>query len=239
MKRLVLPLSGAILVALLAALFLECRLPFASNLLLNLAAGLVLVLLTALYVDYVLRLRERQRQADVEQRVRTRLKTLASACMTACRTVAGYGWEVFRLEELFSRDPDRQFREVLRVSKAVVGPSLEAKVQKASRAELVNLWTLLTSITESVDKILSAFSTRLEPRWFAGVLDTQDAADVSLGVYRTTPEFLLEGAPFAELRVQARRALAAFLGRMLAAAHDLADTVLEAEEREAGGKDAG
>jgi hypothetical protein len=184
LKALILPLSaGAIISLWISAYAYE---PW-SGLLVNLAAGFVVTVMTVLYVDVVLHRHHVAQWKSVKERVCLRVERLANVSITSVRISLRVGTEV--LDRDYSVANNTSTRRALMTE---VAEDVLTNEMRNIRNLDAKGWSLLANnlqgASENADRILATFGPHLERELTEGILALQDAIGAALASYSTFPD---------------------------------------------------
>lgn len=168
-----------------------------GGLLVNLATGLVVVVVTVSYVEWVIGRHEAERWRGTEARMRESLDVFINAVVSSVRVGLGFGVEIMDKGELCTGDLQRAHQEVLRVAEHVLGPQAHARVKGLDKAGWKNLATELQSMCSATEHILDKFSHRLRPRQIELLLDIESSIKRALIFWQVFPD--LAGVPHDQL----------------------------------------
>ena len=190
--QLVLPLIAA---AVLSGL-VHLRWP-ADGFFLNLAAGFVGSLVTVGYIDWIIRLHEREAWRGADSRIRARLSKLTSSTITGIRTSFGYGTEVFDRMAMATGNPEMMRKEVLRVATHILAPTAEARIAALNQEQWQSFGTHLQRSSAECGLLLDRFGHRLEPAMIEALLTLQEHLDSAQTYWRVFPD--VAGVPAAQV----------------------------------------
>jgi hypothetical protein len=145
--------------------------------LVNLAIGLVIVIFTVSYVDWVLRRHQAEQWGATDARIRQRLEVFVNSLITGVRTGLGFGPDILDRYGQPTTDMSEMHRRVLRASREVLDPQAQAHVTGLDQEGWKRLIAGLQSVWEQADRILSMFSHRLRPRQVELLLDIQSSIE--------------------------------------------------------------
>src|SRR5262249_21440532 len=142
------------------------------DLLINLAAGLIVVLLTVFGIDRVLRLDRQAEWAGVEARVNHRLLQLGTATISAVRSACLLPPDVLDLAALTSDVFDKMRQEMIRVAIEVLKPSLN-RINDLDNAGWRSFTQNLQGTYTRIDQLLAMFRRELPAELVQILLDIQ------------------------------------------------------------------
>ena len=186
--RLVLPLMALAG----ASLVVNHRWP-AGGFFVNLATELLGIIVTVAYVDWVVRKHEADLWHGADSRIKDRLKRFGTAEITTIRVCLGYGVDILEQSEILSGDVSRGEREVLRVARHVLMPSVRARLDTLDQAGWKRLADQLRDLWREAERLIDRFGPRLEPRQLEVLLDTQQSLQEALSFVQVFPD--LAGVP--------------------------------------------
>lgn len=190
--RLVLPL----IVLFGICILLSLRWP-EVGLFVNIASELIGILITILYVDWILKQHELQRWNTTDIRIANRLRILLNTTVSSIRSGLGLSYNVVNELALRSNDLITIHNELMRVAEHAISPVIYQQVCTLDR----NGWKLLTTQIANAHNgalaFFNAFQSRLDPQQITRLLDLQEALSSSLIFYTIFPD--IAGVPEIEL----------------------------------------
>jgi hypothetical protein len=165
--------------------------------LVNLATGLLVVIVTVGYVDWVLRRHEADMWGGTDARIQERVEILGNSVFTAVRIGLGVSHEVLGFFGPSTADAAEMHRRVLRASQEVLEPQVHERVVALDQAGWSRLESSLQSAWNGSDRLLDRFYARLRPRQIECLLDIQSAIEQALVLWQTFPDVL--GVPLDRL----------------------------------------
>jgi hypothetical protein len=181
--RLVLPL----LFASGLAIFIHTKWA-ADGFFLNLSAGLIGILITVSYVDWILRRNERQKWALTDVRIASRLRILLNGTLSGIRGGLGFGPEIFDESVLSTGDPIAIHSEIIRIGQHVISPTAKQRIRKLDPRGWKLLAAHLQNAHNGAVSFLNAFQARLSPDQITRLLDLQESLANSLTFYSVFPD---------------------------------------------------
>lgn len=158
--------------------------------LVNLGTGLVVVMVTVLYVDWVIRRHEAERWSGTDARVTQRIEVFENALISSVRRGLGFSPDILNLDYPRTIDPEQVHQEILRIAEHVLAPAARARVADLDETGWKLLMTSLQSICAEAERILDRFYHRLRPRQVEILLDIQSSIDRALIPWRTFPDIM-------------------------------------------------
>ncbi len=165
------------------------------SLLVNISAGLLGSIITVLYVDQILRRRERAEWANVSRHVGQRVSRLAIATASSVRLA-------LRLEppspEIGRMDDPKYIRSmILAEIEDYILPRL-SQLPNMTQDEWRIFANNLSGTLQEVQRLLTLFARHMDSVIVGSVLDIEDVARSILGQYQTWPDML--GVPFPQMK---------------------------------------
>lgn len=188
-RALVIPLVVATVICVAASLVLT-DVPLWQGFLINLATTLVGILLTVLYVDFVLSQRERRQWAKAQSRVNQRIETLAIASVSQFRTAFGIGADVLDFLATSSSDPRVRYAEGIRLGETIVIARIETAVSRFTQQDWSSLVRQLRITWDAIDRVLQIHASRLGPELISVLLDLQTHTSNIIDIQFTFPDVL-------------------------------------------------
>lgn len=134
-----------------------------QGLFMNLATEVIGILITVLYVDWVLRYHEKQRWQSTDLIITNRLQILLNATISSIRSGLGFGPDIFGEGLMTSKRRDEVHKELIRIAERVIYPSVYQRVCALDS----KAWELLANqVANAHNGILTFFHTfqaRMEP----------------------------------------------------------------------------
>jgi hypothetical protein len=169
----------------------------ADGFFLNLAAGFVGSLVTVGYIDWILRLHERERWKESDSRIQARLSKLASVAITEVRTSLGYGTGVFDRVPTGFGSAELMRKEVLRFASHLILPTAEARIAALDQKQLRSFAVKPQRVSAECGVILDRCGHRLGPETIAVALGLQQHLESAQTFWRVFPD--VAGVPVAQL----------------------------------------
>jgi hypothetical protein len=168
----------------------------------NLATELIGIIVTVLYVDFIIKKRETEKWNNVEKKVSHALRTLVNATISTIRTSFGYGIDIidYKIEEAVMSDPKKFYlmeKELIRISKEILEPTALSKVNSFNRTTWSSFNNQLQYLYESDIKLLTVYGSKLTPIQYELLIEIQDELGSIMTQYSTWPDIL--GVPDEEL----------------------------------------
>ncbi len=184
-KRLILPLTLAAGLFLLLALTIPWQ-----GFFVNLAATFIGILVTILYVDFIIKQHERGRWAQAKALIEKRIMNFATISASQFRTAFGISHHVLDGEAMDINDPSSIRRAMIRLAQNVLLPSVESNVQKLDTQEWKKLISQLRITWEGADRLCSVFGNRIEPEKLSLIMEIQDEIWGIISFYSTFPDVI-------------------------------------------------
>ncbi len=192
-KRLVIPFSILVLASLIIAKFVQWQ-----GIFVNLAATFIGILLTVLYVDYILKQHEKGRWAAAEFLINRRIERFAIVTSTQFRLVFGFKSDIYD-RNINMENPSSRRLEIIRINENLLLPSVSNKIQNLNQEDWKKLARQMQITWEMGDKLYEVFGNRLDPLIVSSILSIQDEIESVFNYYRIWPDIL--GVPDEELPV--------------------------------------
>lgn len=137
----------------------------AGGFFINLTTELIGIVVTVLYVDWVLRRHEAERWKGTDARIRERLNKHAVLVVTNLRVSLGFGPDILDEEALLAGTGDyaRANAEMRRVAVQVLTPAVRSRIEKLTQEEWRNLEKGLRGVWQGAGLLLDRFGSRLSP----------------------------------------------------------------------------
>ena len=184
-RTLVIPVALAALVSLALGYFIPWQ-----GLFINLAASLLGVLITIIYVDRVLQEHDRRVWQKVGKRIRQRADRFGYFTILHVRLALGLGHDVFDRDALNSADLQKALAEVVRVTENIIIPAVSTSLQRIDQVGWKTLVDSLEMIIRHGDRLIELHGQKLGPELLQAILDIQDNASEALTSYSIIPDLL-------------------------------------------------
>jgi len=168
-----------------------------SGLFLNIASEVIGILITILYINWILKQHEVQRWNSTDIRIANRLRILLNATISSIRNGLGLSYDILDECTLKSNDLIVVHNELIRVAEHVISPVTYQQVCILDTKGWKSLATQITNAHNGILMFLNAFQVRLDPQQIANLLDLQEALSNSLTFYVVFPD--IAGIPEIEL----------------------------------------
>jgi hypothetical protein len=162
----------------------------AGGFFLNLASGVVCMLITICYVDWIMRQYQRQRWLPTDERIVDRLRILLNATISGLRDALGFGIDILDGRVGPTLDRYAIHKDVMRVGEHVIAPSALSRVQALDQSGWTKLARLIQHSHNGVLMFLNVFQTRLTPDQMSDLLDLQESLANSLTYYSIFPDVM-------------------------------------------------
>lgn len=192
-KKLVIPFSILVFASLIIAKFVQWQ-----GIFVNLAATFIGILLTVLYVDYILRQHEKGRWAAAESLINRRIERFAIVASTQFRLAFGFKSDIYD-RNIDMENPSSRRLEIIRINENLLLPSVSNKIQNLNQEDWKKLARQMQITWEMGDKLYEVFGNRLDPLIVSSILSIQDEIESVFDYYRIWPDIL--GVPDEELPV--------------------------------------
>lgn len=187
-KRLVIPLALFSLFFALFALTIPSENPW-QGICANLAVTFIGILLTVMYVDYILKQQEKGRWAGAKSLINRRIERFAIVASTQFRLAFGYSSDIYK-RDIDMNDPLIRRKEIIRINENILLPSLNNKIQKLDHADWKKLAKQLQLYWEGGEKLYEVFGNRIDPEIVTSILGIQDEIESILILYSTWPDII-------------------------------------------------
>ena len=181
-----------------------------SGILTNLAATFIGILITVLYVEYILRKHEEQRWAPAKALISKNVSNFAIVSSAMFRVVFGMGSDIFNSAVIDVNDPQSLRLEMIRALQENVLPSVDEGVHKMSNAKWKTLAIHFELVQERGDRLLQQYSARMSPEMLGHVMSLQDEIATLVGINGWLSDVI--GSPWAGPKGLEDRALEKFIG---------------------------
>jgi len=194
-KKLVIPLVFFSLIFLILALSFPSVTLFS-----NLTSTLFGILVTILYVDYVIRQHEKRRWARAKALIDKRTDIFANVSISQFRTAFNINYKVFNQEAMDFANPSSIRSEMIRVARDILLLSVDTAIPKLDAEEWKKLERQLRITWEYGDRLCSVFGNWIEPEKLSLIMEIQDEIWNILAIYSTFPDVI--GVPDDKLPIK-------------------------------------
>lgn len=184
-KRLIIPLALFVVTFFLLALFFPWQ-----GFFVNLAATFVGILVTILYVDFIIKQHEKGRWTQAKSLIEKRILNFATLSATQFRLAFGISYKMIDKEAMDINNPSSVGREMIRLSQNVLLPSVDSSVQKLDTEDWKKLISQLRITWEVADRLCSVFGSRIEPEKLSLIMEIQDEIWGIVSFYSTYPDVI-------------------------------------------------
>lgn len=184
-KKLVIPLAILSLAFLILALFFPWQ-----GFFVNLTATFIGILATVLYVDYILKQHEKSRWTLAKALIDKRIDSFANVSASQFRTAFNISYKVFNEETMDFDNPSSIRREMIRVTRDILLPSVDSGIRKLEMEDWKKLDRQLRITWESADRLCSVFGNRIEPEKLSLIMEIQDEIRSILTYYSLLPDVI-------------------------------------------------
>lgn len=191
-KRLIIPLAFLTIVFLGLALFFPWQ-----GFFVNLTATFIGILVTVLYVDFIIKQHEKSRWAQAKALIEKRIMSFANVSASQFRITFGISHNVLNREAMDVNNPSSVRKEMIRLTQDILLPSVDSSVQRLNTADWKKLINQLKITWEGADKLCSVFGNRIEPEKLSLIIEIQDEIWGIMSFYATFPDVI--GVPDDEL----------------------------------------
>lgn len=184
-KRLVIPFSLLILASLIIAFFVPWQ-----GIFVNLTSTFIGILLTVLYVDYILRRHQESRWAQAKTLIDERINSFANGSSSQFRTAFKISHNVFNEEAININNPSSIRKEIIRITEDIILPSVDLSVPKLKTEDWEKIASQLRITWEAADRLCSVFGNRIEPEKLSLIMEIQNEIWRILSLYSTFPDLI-------------------------------------------------
>lgn len=153
---------------------------------LNLTTEIIGIIITVLYVDYILKRQKAILQAPVDENINIKISLFFNSCFTAIRTSLGFDDDAINNELILSASDQNRYRMFIN---KIIRETIEPNLLKNISALDQNGWSILDSnmkiIFKEANDILKIFGQRLEPNIYAKIMEIQECARVITLIYHS------------------------------------------------------
>jgi hypothetical protein len=184
-KRLIIPLVFFVVIFFILTLFLPWQ-----GFFVNLTTTFVGILVTVLYVDYVIKQHKKSRWAQAKALIEKRIMNFANVSTSQFRIAFGISHHVLNMEAMDINNPSSIQKEMIRLAQNILLPSVDSSVQKLNTEDWKKLISQLKITCEGADKICSVFGNRIEPEKLSLIIEIQDEIWSIVSFYTTFPDVI-------------------------------------------------
>ena len=188
MKRLVIPLLIVLLISLVSHFVISN-----DSFFINLTTELIGIIITIVYVDWIIKSNEKQLWEDAERRISSRIRLFINLSITNTRVSLGYKTDIFDYDKLSMNNVKVMNLELLRITKEVLEPTLKTRINSFNPDDWLLFSNNIHIIRQEAEKLLSIFGGKLSPKQFTLLIDIQDLVRSSLSLYSVFPD--IAGVP--------------------------------------------
>lgn len=233
-KTLILPVA----VAAIASFLLACFVPW-QGLFMNLATTFLGILITVVYVDYVMKRHEELYWSGAKFKIVARLQQVAARAGTQFRHL--FDLDLDSLPIGLTKDRAVLRVAMIRLNEEILLPGLKDHVSRLSQEQWAKVAKALKGTDDEVQEFLRIYGNRLDPVSIEGLMGIQDEVRAFLNFYQIFPD--LFGVPDDSLPltrsgdrpIEHKRALeglaAECIGRLLKHSSQLQRHAAELEKR--------
>ena len=150
-----------------------------QGLFINLATELIGIIITVIYVDYIIKKRETEKWKNVDKKVSAALRTFINATISTVRTSFGYGFDIidYRVQQEVEHNPKNinlMFKELIRISREILEPTTLAKVSIFDQKNWKAFIEQIQYLYDSDVKLLSIYGSKLTPTQYELLMEIQD-----------------------------------------------------------------
>lgn len=187
-KSLFLRLVAPLAVLASASLWASRKWP-ADGFFINLATELVGIVLTVVYVDWILKKHEEERWRGAAARIENRLQLLCNGAISGLRSALGFSSEILDSTAMSSGSFKAMSAENMRVGTQVLSPAVRNRLGGLNQDGWKQLLTHLQGTSLEAERLLDRFGHRLNPSHMELLLDIQNSIDSAQTFWRIFPEF--------------------------------------------------
>lgn len=193
-KPLILPFC----VLALVCLFLARAVVSWNGILTNLAATFIGILITVLYVEYILRKHEEQRWAPAQTLINKYIQSFAIVSSAMFRVIFGKSSDIFNIAAIDVNNPDSMRTEMIRALEENVLPAVDGGVRRMSKEKWKFLVVHLQLTQERGDRLLQLYAARINPELLGRIMTLKDEISNLQAVDTMLPDEI--GAPWTGLK---------------------------------------
>jgi len=194
---------------------------------LSMAANLVTLVFTVMYVDRALRSHMESRQYPANARVNTRVWTFANACMSCCRDALGYDVDILDHTSFENLEPLSIANELKRASKDIIEPMAVSRVQVFRQQDWHRTKARADEIWGNTNHIMTVFGSRIEPTVWSNLLDIQESVRSISDLIFTWESILDVPTRKPDIRDFVVKRVAADISRVSSLARELSELTLD------------
>lgn len=183
--RLLVPLLLLTIASLIAHTYIEN-----DSFFINLSTELIGIIITVAYVDWAFRRQHTKDWQGVDERVVSRLQFFINTAITDIRLSLKYGTDIFDRKKLSSKDPEIMKLELMRVSKEVLEPTTQQRIESFDHESWEHFTRRIERILQETDNLISLYESRVHPDQYSILLDIQNAARHILKLYAAFPDVI-------------------------------------------------
>jgi hypothetical protein len=172
----------------------------------NLITELIGIVVTVVYIDWVLRRHEAERWKGTDERIQERLTKFVFLLLHHLTTVLGLGpdaWDQEVVQRITGGDTSLAAAENRRVAEKVLRPALGTRLERLDVEGWRTMAEGLRDVWRGAGDLLAAYCGRLEPTRHELLLDVKEHVQSALWFWRTSPE--LVGKPDERLSEQSKK----------------------------------
>lgn len=188
-KKLILPLS----LLTIMSFILNCFFSF-YGFFINLSTELISIIITVLYVDYIIKKRELENWINVEKQVSGELRIYINATISTIRTA--FNIDIFNLIK-YPINIDAMNQELIKFSKEILEPNTLKKVSNINQNEWKIFINQILNLRNEGDRLLTIFNAKLNPQQYEYFLLIQYCLKSIHNSYSIFPDII--GIPDNEL----------------------------------------
>ncbi len=191
LTRLFIPLVILAILSIVLNLFVEFH-----GFFINLATELIGIILTVMYVDYIIKKRETEKWQNVENKISHALSTLVNATISTVRTAFGYGIDIldYEVERAVMVNPTENInlmhKELMRISKEILEPTALARTSLLDQNGWISFIKGLQYLYESAEKFLTVHGAKLTPKQYELLIEFQEAVSKIMIPYTSFPDII-------------------------------------------------
>lgn len=189
--RLFIPLVTLAVLSIILNTFVEF-----NGFFINLATELIGIILTVMYVDYIIKKREAEKWENVENKISQALSTLVNATISTVRTAFGYGIDIidYEVERAVLLNPTKNInlmhKELMRISKEILEPTALERISILDQKGWMSFIKGLQYLYGSADKFLTVHGAKLTPKQYELLIEFQEALNKIIIPYTTFPDII-------------------------------------------------
>jgi len=182
-KTLIIPLIIASAISIIIAFIIPWQ-----GLFVGLATTFIGILITIIYVDWILRVNEKKKWENVHFRLDMELTRFGIIAINEFRTAFNIGSEI--VMSIDFSNPIIMRKEMAQMAKIILVPNAGKKVLEMNQSDWNNLSNNLITVINEADRLINLFGNRMDPEIFSLVLEIREKALRIQSMYSLVPNLL-------------------------------------------------